>query len=55
MPGTPLWTTVGRAVEEAEPKVRPVSKTKGARLSLARICPYYWRRMSRRLKLSLCE
>jgi hypothetical protein len=30
-----LWTSVGRAVEESEPKVRLVSKTKGARLSLA--------------------
>jgi len=27
-----LWTSVGRAVEESQPKVRLESKTKGARL-----------------------
>jgi len=47
-----LWTTVGRAVEEAEPKVRLESKTKGARLSLARIGSYYWQKLSRQLKLT---
>lgn len=47
-----LWTTVGSAVEEAEPKVRLTSKTKGARLSLARIGSYYWQRMSKRLRLT---
>jgi hypothetical protein len=47
-----LWTTVGRAVEEAEPKVRLKSKSKGARLSLARIGSYYWQKMSRQLKLT---
>jgi Transposase DDE domain len=47
-----LWTSVGRAVEEAEPKVRLGSRTKGARLSLARVGSYYWRRMSRRLRLT---
>ena len=31
-----LWTSVGRAVEESEPKVRLASRTKGARLSHAR-------------------
>jgi len=31
-----LWTSVGRAVEESEPKVRLESKAKGARLSLWR-------------------
>lgn len=30
-----LWTSVGQAVEDEEPKVRLKSKTKGARLSLA--------------------
>jgi hypothetical protein len=48
-----LWTTVGRAVEEAEPKVRLASKAKGARLSLARIGSYYWLKMTRRLKLTV--
>ncbi len=48
-----LWTTVGRAVEKQEPKVRLESRTKGARLSLARIGSYYWLKMSRRLKLSV--
>ena len=47
-----LWTSVGRAVEEAEPKVRLKSKTKGARLSLARIGSYYWQRMSKHLQLT---
>ena len=47
-----LWTTVGRAVEESEPKVRLESKTKGARLSLARIGAYYWLKVSRRLRLT---
>jgi hypothetical protein len=47
-----LWTTVGRAVEEAEPKVRLVSRTKGARLSLVRIGSYYWQQMSTRLRLT---
>lgn len=47
-----LWTSVGRAVEGAEPKVRLKSKTKGARLSLARVGSYYWQRMSKQLKLT---
>jgi hypothetical protein len=47
-----LWTTVGRAVEEAEPRVRLKSKRKGARLSLARIGSYYWLKMSRQLRLT---
>lgn len=47
-----LWTTVGRAVEESEPKVRLLSRTKGARLSLARIGSYYWREVSQRLRLT---
>ena len=48
-----LWTSVGRAVEVEEPKVRLESRTKGARLSLARIGSYYWRKMSRQLKLTI--
>ena len=47
-----LWTSVGRAVEEAEPKVRLVSKQKGARLSLARIGAYYWQKLSKQLRLT---
>ena len=47
-----LWTAVGRAVEEAEPKVRLRSKTKGARLSLARIGSYYWQKVTKQLKLT---
>jgi hypothetical protein len=47
-----LWTSVGRAVEAEEPKVRLESKTKGARLSLARIGSYYWLKMSRQLRLT---
>lgn len=48
-----LWTTVGRAVEESEPKVRLVSKAKGARLSLARVGSYYWQQMSKRVRLTV--
>jgi hypothetical protein len=47
-----LWTSVGRAVEESEPKVRLESKTKGARLSLARVGSYYWPKMSKQLRLT---
>jgi hypothetical protein len=47
-----LWTTVGQVMEEEEPQVRLVSRTKGARLSLARIGSYYWREVSQRLKLT---
>ena len=47
-----LWTSVGSAVEESEPKVRLRSKTKGARLSLARIGSYYWQQMNKRLRLT---
>lgn len=47
-----LWTSVGRAVETEQPKVRLRSKTKGARLSLARIGSYYWQQATKRLKLT---
>lgn len=44
-----LWTTIGCAVEEAEPKVRLKSRAEGARLSLARVGSYYWQKVSQRL------
>jgi hypothetical protein len=47
-----LWTMVGRAVEKEHPKVRLRSKTKGARLSLARIGSYYWRKVTRQWRLT---
>jgi hypothetical protein len=47
-----LWTSIGRAVEESQPKTRLMSKTKGARLSLARIGSYYWQKMTRQVKLT---
>jgi hypothetical protein len=47
-----LWTSVGRAVEKEHPKVRLQSKTKGARLSLARIGSYYWQKMTKQVKLT---
>jgi len=47
-----LWTSVGSAVEDEEPAVRLESRTKGARLSLARIGSYYWQKMSKRLRLT---
>lgn len=47
-----LWTSVGRAVAEAHPKVRLRSKSKGARLSLARIGSYYWLKMTKQWKLT---
>ena len=47
-----LWTSIGRAVEKSQPNVRLMSKTKGARLSLARIGSYYWQKMTKQLKLT---
>lgn len=47
-----LGTTVGRAVEETQPKTRLMSKTKGARLSLARLGAYYWQKMTKHLTLT---
>jgi hypothetical protein len=47
-----LWTTVGSAVEQEQPKVRLRSKSKGERLSLARVGSYYWQKVSKRLKLT---
>jgi Transposase DDE domain len=47
-----LWTSVGQAVEDKEPKVRLRSKTKGARLSLARIGSYYWQKVTKQFKLT---
>jgi hypothetical protein len=47
-----LWMSVGHAVEEHQPKVRLRSKTKGARLSLARIGSYYWQKVTKQLKLT---
>lgn len=47
-----LWTSVGRAVAEAHPKVRLRSKSKGARLSLARLGSYYWLKMTKQVKLT---
>jgi hypothetical protein len=48
-----LWTSVGRAVEESQPKVRLQSKTKGARLSLARIGSYYWQSAVKQWRLTI--
>lgn len=47
-----LWTSVGRAVEEWQPTVRLESKTKGARLSLARIGSYYWQNVVKHGRLT---
>jgi Transposase DDE domain len=47
-----LWTSVGQAVAEKAPKVRLLSKTKGARLSLARIGSYYWQTVTKQVKLT---
>lgn len=47
-----LWTSIGHAVEEEEPKVRLESKRKGARLSLARVGSYYWGKVSKRVRLT---
>jgi hypothetical protein len=47
-----LWTSVGCAVEESDPAVRLESKTKGARLSLARVGSYYWLKVCGRVKLT---
>lgn len=47
-----LWTSAGCAVEKEQPKVRLRSKTKGARLSLARIGFYYWEKLTKQVKLT---
>jgi hypothetical protein len=47
-----LWTAVGRVMEKEEPQVRLESKTKGARLSLARIGSYYWLKLGKQLRLT---
>lgn len=47
-----LWTSAGRVIEEQQPKVRLRSKTKGARLSLARIGSYYWQQVTKQFKLT---
>jgi hypothetical protein len=47
-----LWTSIGRALEEEQPKVRLRSKQKGARLSLARIGSYYWQKVTKRWRLT---
>jgi DDE family transposase len=47
-----LWTSIGRAVEQSQPKTRLWSKTKGARLSLARIGSYYWQKMTKQVRLT---
>ncbi len=47
-----LWTAAGRAVEREQPKVRLLSKGKGARLSQARIGSYYWQKLTKQVKLT---
>ena len=47
-----LWTSVGCAVEKSQPKVRLPSKSKGARLSLARVGSYYWLKVTKQVKLT---
>ncbi len=47
-----LWTAVGRAAEEEEPKVRLESRTKGARLSLVRVGSYYWQQVTKEVRLT---
>jgi hypothetical protein len=47
-----LWTSVGGAVEQEQPKVRLRSKSKGERLSLARVGSYYWQKVSAQLRLT---
>jgi hypothetical protein len=47
-----LWTSVGHALEAEAPRVRLPSKTKGARLSLARVGLYYWHKVAKRVKLT---
>lgn len=47
-----LWMSVGQAMEDEEPRVRLESRTKGARLSLARIGTYYWQQMTKKVRLT---
>lgn len=47
-----LWTSIGRFVEQENPKVRLRSRTKGARVSLVRIGMLFWRKVTEKLKLT---
>ena len=47
-----LWTSVGRAIEKENPKVRLKCRQKGARLSLIRIGMLFWRKVTQKLKLT---
>jgi hypothetical protein len=47
-----LWTSVGKAIEKENPKVRLKCRQKGARLSLLRIGILFWRKFTDRWRLT---
>jgi len=47
-----LWTSIGRVIENENPKVRLRCKTKGARLSLLRIGILFWRKATASITLT---
>lgn len=47
-----LWTSAGRFIERADPKVRMRCRKKGARLSLIRIGTLFWREVSQNIRLT---
>jgi hypothetical protein len=47
-----LWTSLGRFIENTQPKVRMRCRKKGARLSLVRIGTLFWREVTEKLKLT---
>ncbi len=47
-----LWTSLGRFIENTQPKVRMRCPKKGARLSLVRIGTLFWREVTQELRLT---
>ena len=45
-----LWTSVGQGGRRVRAEGEAYERTKGARLSLARIGSYYWQQMNKRLE-----
>ena len=48
-----LWTSVGSSVVKARPKTQLLCKQKGARVSVLKIGIYYWREVTRRVKVGI--
>lgn len=48
-----LWMTIGRSLEQKNPKIRLYSKKKGARISLLRVGIFYWKVFVGKFRLSM--